>query len=169
MEWSIKSFGELGGADIYRILQARVQVFMLEQACLYPELDGKDMACYHLLAQKDSMVTAYCRLVPPGVSYPQASIGRVLVHPDYRGQGLAQELMSRALAFLTEEWNEAGVQIQAQQYLRHFYGSFGFQAVSDVYLDDGIPHVDMILGSGHSDRRSGPRPLPGPHGLQAGK
>jgi ElaA protein len=145
MEWKLKTFDELTGHELYRILQARVHVFMLEQSCLYPEIDGKDQASRHLFLEADGEIAAYCRILPSGVSYPESSIGRVLVKETYRGQGLAQELMTRALAFLKEEWGETAVKIQAQNYLHSFYGSFGFQAVSDVYLEDNIPHVDMIL------------------------
>jgi len=121
-----------------------VNVFVLEQACLYPEVDGKDPQCYHLFAEKDGDIAAYCRLLPPGVAYDQASIGRVLVGNDYRGQGLAQELMQRAVGFLTEELGETQIKIQAQHYLEKFYGTFGFEPISEVYPEDGIPHVDML-------------------------
>ncbi|GGA46158.1 GNAT family N-acetyltransferase [Paenibacillus physcomitrellae] len=145
MEWTLKSFEQLTGAEVYRILQLRVNVFMLEQNCLYPEVDDKDQASHHLFLEADGKLAAYCRLLPRGISYPQASIGRVLVNPPYRGRGLAQELMTQALAFLTGEWGESEVKIQAQHYLEKFYGSFGFRPVSDVYPEDGIPHVDMVL------------------------
>ncbi|MFB5678388.1 GNAT family N-acetyltransferase [Paenibacillus terreus] len=145
MEWKLKTFHELTGHEVYRILQARVNVFMLEQNCLYPEIDGKDQTSRHLFLEADGEIAAYCRLVPRGVSYDDASIGRVLVKEAYRGKGLAQELMKRAIAFLKDEWGETTVKIQAQNYLHGFYGSFGFQAVSDVYLEDNIPHVDMVL------------------------
>ncbi|OWR27721.1 GNAT family N-acetyltransferase [Saccharibacillus sp. O23] len=145
MQWHLKSFEQLTGDEVYRILRARVDVFVLEQACLYPEVDGKDPRCMHLFAEKDGEIAAYCRLLPPGVAYEQASIGRVLVGSGYRGQGLAQELMRRATAFLAEEFGEHAVKIQAQHYLEKFYGTFGFRPISDVYPEDGIPHVDMLL------------------------
>lgn len=146
MQWHLKSFEQLSADEIYRILQERVGVFMLEQNCLYPEIDGKDPQCMHLFAEKDGQIAAYARLLPPGVAYTQASIGRVLVHEAFRGQGLAQELLTRAIAFLTEESGEKEIKIQAQHYLEKFYGSFGFSPISEVYPEDGIPHVDMLLG-----------------------
>ncbi|NGZ77440.1 GNAT family N-acetyltransferase [Saccharibacillus alkalitolerans] len=145
MQWHLKSFRQLTGDEVYRILRERVNVFVLEQNCLYPEVDGKDPLSHHLYAEEDGQIAAYCRLLPPGVSYDQSSIGRVLVNSEFRGQGLAQELMNRAIAFLGEQWSEADVKIQAQHYLEKFYGSFGFRSVSDVYLEDDIPHVDMVL------------------------
>ena len=146
MQWHLKSFEQLTGDELYRILKERVAVFILEQACLYPEIDGKDPVSYHLFAEKDGEIAAYCRLLPPGVAYPQASIGRVLVKSEFRGQGLAQELMEKAIAFLTEDLGETEIKIQAQHYLEKFYGSFGFYSISDVYPEDGIPHVDMLRG-----------------------
>jgi len=146
MQWHLKSFEQLSGDELYRILRERVGVFMLEQNCLYPEIDGKDPQCHHLFAEKDGQIAAYCRLLPPGVAYTQCSIGRVLVNDAFRGQGLAQEMMSRAIAFLTEESGEKEIKIQAQHYLEKFYGSFGFRPISEVYPEDGIPHVDMLRG-----------------------
>ena len=146
MQWHLKSFEQLTGNEMYRILEQRVAVFMLEQNCLYPEIDGKDNQCYHLFAEKNGQIAAYCRLIPPGVTYTQASIGRVLVNDAFRGQGLAQQMMTQAIAFLTEELRHSQIKIQAQHYLEKFYGSFGFTPISDVYPEDGIPHVDMLRG-----------------------
>ncbi|MCQ4087338.1 GNAT family N-acetyltransferase [Saccharibacillus sp. JS10] len=146
MQWHLKSFEQLTGDEIYRILEQRVAVFMLEQNCLYPEIDGKDNQCYHLFAEENGQIAAYCRLIPPGVTYTQASIGRVLVNDAFRGQGLAQQMMTQAITFLTEELGQSQIKIQAQHYLEKFYGSFGFTPISDVYPEDGIPHVDMLRG-----------------------
>ncbi|WP_172256567.1 GNAT family N-acetyltransferase [Saccharibacillus deserti] len=145
MQWHLKSFEQLSGDEVYRILRERVNVFVLEQNCLYPEIDGKDPLCHHLFAEQGGQIAAYCRLLPPGLAYPQASIGRVLVNDAFRGRGLAQELMNRAIAFLSAESQPVPIKIQAQHYLEKFYGSFGFRAISDVYPEDGIPHVDMLL------------------------
>ncbi|WP_172196791.1 GNAT family N-acetyltransferase [Saccharibacillus qingshengii] len=145
MQWHLKSFEQLSGDEVYRILRERVNVFVLEQNCLYPEIDGKDPLCHHLFVEQDGQIAAYCRLLPPGLAYPQASIGRVLVNDAFRGRGLAQELMNRAIAFLSVESQPVPIKIQAQHYLEKFYGSFGFRVISDVYPEDGIPHVDMLL------------------------
>lgn len=145
MNWKLKSFNELSTHELYGILQVRTQVFVVEQECPYLEVDGKDLHAYHLYKEENGKVVAYARLLPAGVSYKEASIGRVLVKDDYRGKGLASELVKRGLDFIHDELGERTVKIQAQEYLREFYGSFGFRAITETYLDDGIPHVDMIL------------------------
>ena len=145
MEWTIKQFQDLTLDELYAILYLRTAVFVVEQACPYQEVDNKDQESYHLLGQDNGDIVAYARLLPPGVSFPQASIGRVLVAPSHRGKGLAQQLMARSLAFLVEELGQKRIQLSGQTYLEAFYKSFGFQAVSDMYLEDNIPHKDMLL------------------------
>ncbi|MGR3763067.1 GNAT family N-acetyltransferase [Rossellomorea sp. NS-SX7] len=145
MSWKLKSFNELSTTELYRILKERTQVFVVEQHCPYLEVDGKDLHSYHLYKEENGEVAAYSRILPAGISYEEASIGRVFVKREYRGRGLAGELMKKGLDFIQHEWEEKTVKIQAQEYLREFYGSFGFEAVTDTYLDDGIPHIDMIL------------------------
>lgn len=145
MNFTLKTFNQLTNTELYNILQERTNVFVVEQNCPYPEVDGKDVQSYHLYKEQDGEIVAYLRILPPGVSYAELSIGRVLVKKEYRGQRLAHELMARALQFIEDELNETTVKIQAQDYLRNFYSSFGFEAISEVYLDDGIPHVDMLL------------------------
>lgn len=145
MTWYVKAFHELTATEVYTILKERTDVFVVEQNCPYPEVDGKDLKSYHLYKVEQDEIVAYARLLPKGVSYEEASIGRVLVKKEYRGQGLAQELLKRSLAYLEQSLEETTIKIQAQDYLRDFYGSFGFKAISDTYLEDGIPHVDMLL------------------------
>lgn len=145
MNFKLKTFDQLTNTELYNILQERTNVFIVEQNCPYPEIDGKDTQSYHLYKEENGEVVAYLRILPPGVSYAELSIGRVLVKKEYRGQRLAHELMVRALQFISDELNETTVKIQAQDYLRNFYGSFGFEAISEVYLEDSIPHVDMLL------------------------
>lgn len=146
MSWKIKSFNELSTHELYEILQVRTRVFVVEQECAYLEVDGKDLHSYHLYKEVNGEVAAYARLLPAGVSYEEPSIGRVLVKEEYRRKGFAGELVKRGLAFIHAEWGEQTVKIQAQEYLREFYGSFGFRAITETYLEDGIPHIDMILG-----------------------
>ncbi|WJY27333.1 GNAT family N-acetyltransferase [Sporosarcina trichiuri] len=145
MNWQLKRFEELTNTELYTILQERTAVFVVEQDCPYLEVDGKDQASHHLFKEDNGEILAYLRIVPAGTSYEETSIGRVFVKKEYRRQGLAQELMTRGLEFVEQELNETRVKIQAQDYLREFYGSFGFEPVSDTYLEDGIPHVDMLL------------------------
>ncbi|MDO7905357.1 GNAT family N-acetyltransferase [Paenibacillus sp. JX-17] len=145
MTWELKTFEQLTNLELYAILQERTAVFVVEQHCPYQEVDGKDPASYHLLYREEGRILAYARLLPPGVSYPEASIGRVIVKQSARGRGLAKELLRRSIAFIQQELGEKAIKIQAQEYLKDFYGSFGFAPVSGVYLEDDIPHVDMVL------------------------
>ncbi|MCF1427422.1 MAG: GNAT family N-acetyltransferase [Shewanella sp.] len=147
MIWQFKPFNDLTLDELYRILKTRVDVFVTEQACAYSELDNKDKnpQLRHLWCEDETgQVLAYVRLLPPGLSYPQASIGRVLVATPARGKGLARELMAKAIAHTQALWPDAGIQIGAQSYLHGFYSGLGFTRVSEEYLEDGIPHIDMI-------------------------
>lgn len=145
MKFQLKTFNELTTTELYNILKERTDVFVVEQNCPYPEVDGKDLQSYHLFKEENGEIIAYLRILPPGVSYPELSIGRVLVKEDYRGQKLAQQMMEEALSYITSELKETTVKIQAQHYLEDFYRSFGFEVISEVYLEDGIPHIDMLL------------------------
>lgn len=145
MNFQLKTFNELTTTELYNILKERTDVFVVEQNCPFPEVDGKDLQSYHLFKEENGEIIAYLRILPPGVSYPELSIGRVLVKEDYRGQKLAQQMMEEALSYITSELKETTVKIQAQHYLEDFYRSFGFEVISEVYLEDGIPHIDMLL------------------------
>ncbi|RPJ95209.1 GNAT family N-acetyltransferase [Rummeliibacillus sp. TYF005] len=145
MSWKLKKFDELTNSELYNILKERTVIFVVEQNCPYLEVDGKDPFSYHLFKEVDGEIVAYLRILPPGVSYTESSIGRVIVKKEYRGQGIAKELLKRGLDFIQNELKETTVKIQAQEYLRKFYGSFGFQAISETYLEDNIPHIDMVL------------------------
>ena len=145
MSWNIKKFEELTNIELYNLLKERTKVFVVEQNCPYLEVDGKDPFSYHLYKEEEGEIVAYLRVVPAGVSYQEASIGRVFVKKEYRGQGIAGELLSRGLDYIQNELKETSIKIQAQDYLRKFYSSFGFQPVSETYLEDNIPHVDMLL------------------------
>ncbi|QBP40011.1 GNAT family N-acetyltransferase [Paenisporosarcina antarctica] len=142
--WRIKSFQELTTTELYTYLQLRVNVFIVEQSCPYPELDGYDMDSYHFSYIENDELLAYARVLPSGVKYNCVSIGRVIVDKKSRGRGLAKQLMEQAISFIHEQWPIADIQLQAQAHLKHFYGSFGFEAISDEYDEDGIPHVDML-------------------------
>ena len=147
MIWRTLKFDQLTRDELYEILKLRVDVFVVEQNCPYPELDEKDRhpQAMHMLAQdRDGHLVAYCRVLPPGLSYPQASIGRVVVASSHRGQGLAEPLMQQALKKALANWPQAGIQIGAQEHLQKFYQRLGFINHSKVYLEDGIPHIDMM-------------------------
>ena len=150
--WQLKSFDEFTTQELYGVLRLRVDVFVVEQACPYGELDGKDLdgETRHLWAVDEAgEVAAYLRLLPPGLSFPDAaSMGRVVVAPAHRGCGLSHELVDRGLGALADAWPGKAVTIGAQEYLTSFYESHGFKVVSPGYLEDGIPHVDMTLDRG---------------------
>jgi len=144
MTWYIKRFDELTSLEMYRILQERTAIFVVEQNCPYQEVDGKDLASYHLYKEENGEIVAYSRLLPAGIAYTEASIGRVIVKREYRGKGLAQELFRKSIEFIQYELKEDKIKIQAQHYLEKFYNSYGFEPISDVYLEDDIPHIDMM-------------------------
>lgn len=143
--WKIKEFEELSNFELYQILQLRINVFMLEQECLYPECDNKDLKGKHLMGYLNNQLVAYARLLPPGVSYPDASIGRVVVHPQCRHLKLGNALMSKAIAQVREDFPNEDIRISAQAYLQGFYERVGFERVSEEYLEDNIPHVEMLF------------------------
>ncbi|WP_251712810.1 GNAT family N-acetyltransferase [Lactococcus ileimucosae] len=146
MGWKIKNFEELTRSELYKILEARSEVFVLEQECAYQDIDGKDQKALHLwLEDISGEIQAYCRILPAGLSYSEASIGRVLVRESQRGKGVARKMLEQALDFLAHAWREPAVRIEAQYYLRKFYASFGFIEDSEPFLEDGIKHVEMLL------------------------
>lgn len=142
--WKQQAFNELSIHELYSYLQLRVNVFIVEQNCPYPELDGYDEKSYHLAYVENDETLAYARILPKDLKYARISIGRVIVKKEARGKGLAKELMNVCLQFIEERWPNQEIQLQAQAHLAHFYGSFGFTAISDEYLEDNIPHVDMV-------------------------
>lgn len=143
MSWQIKTYDELTKNQLYTIIKERINIFVVEQNCPYPELDDLDQASFHLFFQEED-IRAYCRILPKGLKYEEVSIGRVIVKEKYRRSGIATLLMKKAITYVEEELHETQIKIQAQDHLRHFYQSFGFTPVSEIYLEDGIPHVDMV-------------------------
>jgi ElaA protein len=144
VNWQIKKFEELNVEEIYEILRIRNEVFIVEQECAYQDCDGKDKSSYHLFLKDNNKIIAYVRILEKGVSYDETSIGRVLVHKDYRRKGISKELMLKAISFIELNLNETEIKIQAQAYLINFYKSLGFREVSSEYLEDNIPHIDML-------------------------
>ncbi len=144
MEFTIKRFEELTPAELYEIIRERINVFIVEQNCIYHDCDGKDYKAWHLQAREGSRLAGYLRILPPGVSYTEASIGRVLVAKDFRRRGLGRTLMNQAIDYILTEMKEKEIRISGQAYLEKFYTGLGFQRVSDVYLEDGIPHIEML-------------------------
>ena len=144
--WYHKHFRNLTTTELYQILQLRNEVFIVEQNCPFQDLDDKDFKCYHLMGfDTDSQkVMAYTRIVPAGVSYEEASIGRVVTSPLARGSGIGKQLMQKSIELLEELYGGISIKIGAQLYLKKYYESFGFEQVEEVYLEDGIEHILMI-------------------------
>jgi ElaA protein len=146
MNWIIKPFESLNTKELYQILQVRNEVFIVEQDCPYQDLDNKDFASLHLWKEDATgAIAAYCRLLPAGISYKEPSIGRVLTSATNRGLGLARAMMEDAIAYIQKEWRTHHIRISAQLYLKAFYESLGFQQVGETYLEDAIPHIEMLL------------------------
>ncbi|SES97483.1 ElaA protein [Oceanobacillus limi] len=145
MEWNIKKFEEIPNDELYALLKARVDVFVVEQDCPYPELDNFDQDSIHYYLKINGEIAALVRLLPKGLKYSDAaSIGRVMVVRKFRGNGYAGLIMKRAIKFISDEWQADKIQIQAQVYLRAFYESLGFEQITEEYLEDNIPHIDML-------------------------
>lgn len=144
MEWLYQRFEEISGRELYEMLKIRVNVFIVEQDCPYPEIDGNDFEAIHITCRDEQGIAAYSRLLPSGVKYETPSIGRVIVREDQRGTGLGHILMERAVREVFKQWETNEVFLQAQTHLEGFYKQHRFKAISEPYDDDGIPHIDMI-------------------------
>lgn len=143
-EHSIKPFRELTPAELYAILRLRNQVFVVEQNCAYQDLDNKDLYCHHLMVLENKQLVAYARLVPPGISYDEMSIGRVVSSKDARGRGAGRLVMQLAIEYCRKIFGDGPIRIGAQYYLRKFYTELGFNQTGDVYDEDGIEHILMV-------------------------
>jgi len=135
---------DLSARDLHAALQLRSAVFVVEQNCVYHDVDDYDLQCWHLLAWSGDQLAAYLRVTDPGGKYPEPSLGRVLTAPAFRGQGLGQLLLVEALARCAQAWPGQANRISAQYYLLKFYQGFGFEPVSEIYQEDDIPHVEML-------------------------
>lgn len=145
MNFEFKTFKELNLGELYEILQLRAEIFVVEQNCVYNDLDDLDKLAVHQLLKKNGEIVAYSRLLKPGTRFAECSIGRVIVKQTERGTGLGIELMKEAKKFILQEWKATKIKISAQKYLRKFYEDLGFEVVTDEYLEDGIPHFGMIF------------------------
>lgn len=143
MNWTIKKFNELSLEELYAILRLRTEVFVVEQNCVFQDMDNKDQLCYHLMGWKDDQLIAYTRLVPPGISYEYPSIGRVVTSPSARRGGIGKILMNRSIEATEKLFGKMAIRIGAQLYLKQFYESLGFAQTSAVYDEDGIDHIEM--------------------------
>ena len=168
--FTLKTFNELTTDELYDILALRTDIFVVEQNCPYPEVDYKDIGSLHLFIREAELngeefncpnsaectskscnkIVAYLRILPRGYSYNEVSLGRVSVRESFRKNGIARHMLNVALDYVEKGLGETEIQIGAQEYLIDFYKSLGFEPVSDVYLEDGIPHLDMLRRKGIS-------------------
>jgi ElaA protein len=145
MQFKFKQFSELTLDELYEILQLRTEIFVVEQDCVYNDLDGLDKLAIHQFLKKDGEIIAYSRLLKPGTRFPDYSIGRVVVKQSVRGTGLGIKMMNEAKNFILKEWKATKIKISAQKYLQKFYEDLDFEIVTDEYLEDGIPHFGMVF------------------------
>jgi|SRR5690554_3623668 ElaA protein len=144
MEFYTKNFDQLTRNELYALLQLRSEVFVVEQDCVYQDVDGKDSKALHLLGFQDGQLLAYARLFRPGDYFAEASIGRVVVKQSARQFGYGHQLMKAAVEVVEKEFNTPTIQISAQRYLEKFYTAHGFITFGEPYLEDGIPHIAML-------------------------
>jgi ElaA protein len=144
MIWILKPFNELTPSELYKILQLRNEVFIVEQNCPYQDCDSKDIYAWHLMGMQEDKLIAYSRLLAPGISYSESSIGRVVSSPSARKTGMGKKLMLESIRQIKNLFNSGTIRIGAQLYLQKFYESFGFIKVGDIYLEDNIPHIIML-------------------------
>jgi ElaA protein len=143
IKWQIKPFEKLSVNELYDILRLRSEVFVVEQNCVYLDLDGKDTLALHLYGEYNGEIVAHSRLFKPGISFENSSIGRVVVATKYRDKKWGHELMRESISGIQTHFGESKITIGAQLYLKKFYESHGFVQTSEMYLEDDIPHIEM--------------------------
>ena len=144
INWTIKPFNGLTVYELYAVMRLRSEVFVVEQNCPYLDADNKDQNCYHFCGWLNETPVAYVRILPPGVSFDEVSIGRVVTSPAHRKGGFGRVLMVKAIEHCTLIFGKQSIRIGAQLYLKKFYESLGFSQCSEVYLEDNIEHIEMI-------------------------
>jgi ElaA protein len=144
INWVFRSFYQLSLNELYQVFELRQEVFIVEQDCPYKDADGLDQKCFHLLGYCDNQIAAYARIVPAGVAYKEASIGRIVTSEKFRGIGLGKILMDESLAIMMKQFGNGQIRIMAQCYLKEFYREFAFVEDGQEFLEDGIPHIEMV-------------------------
>jgi ElaA protein len=147
INWSFKPFDRLTQQELYALLRLRSEVFVVEQNCVFLDMDDKDRHCDHLMGWKGNALAAYSRIVPAGISYVETSIGRIVTSPAARGEGIGRELLVKSIEHLYTLYGRRDIRIGAQYYLKEFYASFGFVQKGEIYLEDGIEHIEMLLSN----------------------
>lgn len=145
LDWQVKHYPELTTNEFHDIIALRLKAFVVEQNCSYLDLDGKDKKCYHLICRDGfGKVVATARILPPGISYSEVSIGRVVLDQEIRGKGIGHQLMEQSMKFINDEFGAVPVRISAQKHLENYYNSHNFFSTGKEYLEDDIPHVEML-------------------------
>ena len=144
MEITVKTFDQLSLQELYKILQLRAEVFVVEQNCVYQDIDGKDEIALHVMGLKNNELVSYTRCFKPGDYFEMASIGRVIVKENFREHGYGNEIMKASISEIENRFNTKEIKLSAQQYLTRFYETHGFLSTGKGYLEDGIPHIAMI-------------------------
>lgn len=147
IQWQWLAYDALSRDQLYALLRLRSEVFVVEQNCVFQDMDGLDDRAMHLLGVRGAELVAYVRCFPAGVTFDEASIGRVVTRPDARGSGLGHLLMTQAVQALQAEWGAQPIRIGAQAHLKNFYERHGFVDVGKPYVEDGIPHLEMLRGA----------------------
>jgi ElaA protein len=145
ISWKIKTFDELSTQELYQILRLRSEVFVVEQNCVYQDIDNKDQKALHLFGLLEGEIIAYSRLFKPGDYFEFSSIGRVVVAEKHRDKNFGHELIDQSIFEINDRFKVQNITISAQLYLKKFYESHGFVATSDTYLEDDIPHIEMKI------------------------
>lgn len=145
LDWQFKPYSDLTLNEFHDIIALRLKTFVVEQNCSYLDLDGKDKKCYHLLLRDGKGdVIGTARILHPGVAYPEVAIGRVVLIDEYRNKGIGTEMMRRCIQFIYDEFGQVPIRISAQKHLENFYERMGFASSGKEYLEDDIPHVEML-------------------------
>ncbi|MBF8149044.1 GNAT family N-acetyltransferase [Winogradskyella sp. F6397] len=144
LEIKVKTFNELTTQQLYDLLQLRSEIFVVEQDCVYQDIDGKDQKALHVLGYKNDVLVAYTRVFKPGFYFDESSIGRVVVQQKARKFKYGYDIMRASIEAIKTHYNEDIIRISAQTYLKKFYNTLGFFEVGEEYLEDGIPHINMI-------------------------
>jgi len=144
LETTVKDFQQLTKTELYDLLQLRSEVFVVEQDCVYQDIDGKDEKALHVIGYKNQKLVAYTRIFKPGDYFNEASIGRVVVKQNQRQHKYGYDIMKASIEAIKDHFNTSAIRISAQTYLKTFYNNLGFKEVGEEYLEDGIPHINMI-------------------------
>lgn len=145
INWYDKAFDNLTAGELYQIMRLRSEVFVVEQNCVFLDADNKDQQCLHFMGWMENNLVAYTRLAPAGYIYKEASIGRVVTSPARRRNKIGYVLMEKSIEQCRQYFGSGAIKIGAQYYLKNFYALFGFKQISDIYLEDGIEHIYMLL------------------------